>query len=462
MNGTGWGRRLLAATTVLAMSWATDAVAQGMYYKEIEKDGRIYVFNIGAEAERFEKSGEVGRAITKPGYGPNGETVVFDSEQAIDLYNFKHGLAQVVERPKAPTQTIVWRDGKTRITTDNAYLEMSSRVQVRWTQEQPDATVQLPGTAGKGDSRGSFRIRRAKFKLEGWFYKPWLQYETQLNYPDVTGTPASRFLEDANINWDVSKGGKKFMVRFGQFKAPQGRQELTSSGAQQFVDRSDVSNRYAPSRESGVALWGTLGGNKLEWRAGVFNGNGRTPATNDNDKYLYAARVMWQLSGAQALGQWGSGPLYSESDFESTTTPIFALAANYGANNFFNTTTAVDLNNKTWSGDLLFKYKAFSAVAEYYDRDSRPETGAKFRDKGYYVQGSYLLDKARQWEVASRYGWIDPTSTKGGDVRTEIGGGLNYYYNRHNLKVQADFRQLEDKAAKTKNKEIRVQSQFIF
>jgi hypothetical protein len=30
--------------------------------------------------------------ITRPGYGPNGETVVFDSPDAVNLYNFKHGL----------------------------------------------------------------------------------------------------------------------------------------------------------------------------------------------------------------------------------------------------------------------------------------------------------------------------------------------------------------------------------
>ena len=51
-------------------------------------------------------------------------------------------------------------------------------------------------------------------------------------------------------------------------------------------------------------------------------------------------------------------------------------------------------------------------------------------------------------------------------VREEIGGALSYYYNKHNLKVQADYRQLKDDAANsgagTTNKEFRLQTQFIF
>ena len=116
------------------------AGAQGFYYKEIAKDGRIYVFNIAAEAERFEQTGEMGRGITRPGAGPNGETIVGDSERALQLYFFKHGISEVVPEPPQPVQLIEWRDGKTRITTNFAYLELSNRIQVRYTHEFPDDT----------------------------------------------------------------------------------------------------------------------------------------------------------------------------------------------------------------------------------------------------------------------------------------------------------------------------------
>ena len=51
------------------------------------------------------------------------------------------------------------------------------------------------------------------------------------------------------------------------------------------------------------------------------------------------------------------------------------------------------------------------------------------------------------WEIAGRYATIDPTDLVSGNDRKETGGAISYYYNRHNLKVQADFRQIEDDAA---------------
>src|SRR5262245_64819562 len=101
---------------ILIVVSVPSALAQGLYYKEIRKDDRIYVFNIAANADRFEKTGEMGVGITKLGVGPNGETVVGDNERALQLFFFKHGISEAVPDPVQPVQTIVWRDGKTRIT----------------------------------------------------------------------------------------------------------------------------------------------------------------------------------------------------------------------------------------------------------------------------------------------------------------------------------------------------------
>ncbi|MFQ5685492.1 MAG: hypothetical protein ACE5GV_02410 [Candidatus Scalindua sp.] len=58
-------------------------------YQEIKKDGRIYVFSSLSRKQDFEKSGELGKGIIKIGYGPNGETVVFDSDDAAYNYDSK-------------------------------------------------------------------------------------------------------------------------------------------------------------------------------------------------------------------------------------------------------------------------------------------------------------------------------------------------------------------------------------
>jgi Phosphate-selective porin O and P len=248
MTPMGWKRGLVTAGALLlglavaTSSWA-QATVQGLYYREFKKDGRYYVFNNAKAAEAFEKTGETGVGLTRVGSGPNGESVFADNETALELFFFKHGISQEVERPKSPVQRIEWRDGKTRMTLgSNFYLEMSNRIQVRYTHEFPDDTIQLPGTEAKGDSKGSFRIRRAKFKLEGTMFTPYIAYETQLNWPAVTGANPGAFLEDANISWDISKTGV-FKVQFGQNKVPFGHQEMTSSGSQVLVDRAEVSNQ---------------------------------------------------------------------------------------------------------------------------------------------------------------------------------------------------------------------------
>ena len=68
----------------------------------------------------------------------------------------------------------------------------------------------------------------------------------------------------------------------------------------------------------------------------------------------------------------------------------------------------------------------------------------------------------------------DPTRF-GTDAETEMRVGLNYYYKRHNLKLQADAAQIETQLTPLtlepgvfsgpqirKNRELRIQAQFIF
>jgi hypothetical protein len=439
-----------------------------VFYREFKKDGRFFVFNNPAAAAAFEQSRETGVGITRIGIGPNGESVFADNETALELFLFKHGLTAEVKRPSAPPLNIVWRDGKTRMTIgSNFYLELSNRVQIRYTHILPDDAVRLPGAPAAGDSQGSFRIRRMKLKFEGWFYKPWLQYEVQTNWPGISSANLGNFLEDANINWDVTKGKKQFMVKFGQFKVPFGLQELTSSGSQQLVDRSLVSNAYFRGRETGLSVWGVLGNNKFEYRGMISNGNGLTRAANDNSEFQYNARVTFQPNGAVPLGTY-SGAAQSESDFESAALgrPIFTLSAAFEQNDlqFVATDLKTNIKSTLYEVDAMFKYRGFSATAAYIWGERKPqEINPTFDTSGWYAQAGYFL-KPEKWEIAFRYGEQDPSELVGPDKVTEIRGGLNLFYARHALKVQADFGQIktETSSGDRKNNEFRLQTQLIF
>jgi len=256
------------------------------------------------------------------------------------------------------------------------------------------------------------------------------------------------------------------MVKVGQYKVPFGLQELVSSGSQQLVDRSLVSNTYFRGRDTGATVWGVLGSNKFEYRGMVSNGNGISRSANDNDKFQYNARVMWQPNGSQVLNQraWVTGALYSESDFESTTTPIYAVAFNWENQDNFNATAGNDQKWHAYGVDGIFKYGGFSVNGMFSLADRDQEIGPSFRSKGGFIQAGKLFSR-RRLELAARYGQYDPTDRVGRNETREVRGAFNYYHARHGLKWQTDLGQVQvkvpgDPAVETF--EVRSQLQFIF
>lgn len=339
------------------------------------------------------------------------------------------------EEPKEPQPVkIGWKDGKTTLSTEQFAISLSNRLQVRLTAEDPDG----------GDSKASFRIRRAKTKLEGWAYTRNLTWELQLNWADTANQ-----LEDVNINYATSKA---LQVKVGQFKVPFGRQELTSSMNQQFVDRSIVSGEFAKGRDVGVQLWGSVLEERIDWRVGAFNGNGRGVSTNDNDAFQYDARITFQPFGDVK---------YSESDFESRAKPLFAIAAQYEHNDRAGATTGNDVSREVAGADVVFKYRGFSGFAEYFSRANDPELGASSTSTGWNAQAGYFVVRDR-FEIAARYATLDPSDLFAGNARTETGVAFNWFVRKHNLKLQTDVRSIDDEATGRTNREARVQLQMIF
>ncbi len=371
--------------------------------------------------------------------------------------------------PASPPQSvkIVHEDGATTLTLDNAELSLSNRIQFRFTEEIPAGNVRLPGTTSDGQSKPSFRIRRAKTTLEGWFWKKELTFEVQLSWagPEA-GASTLTPLEDARLTWDASKKGS-FKVTIGQFKVPLGRQEMTSSGRLQFADRSLLSGEFSRGRDVGIQVHGRVSNNKVEYFAGVFNGNSASRTSNDNTKLQYNARVSVEPFGKVTL---------SESAFEGWDKPLLALAAQFENNDLSGATNLTDLNTTILGADLVYKYKGFSLFAEYFSRKRTPEaisggssnssgaatpSSGSYHSNGYNVQAGYFL-KRDKLEIAARFAGYDPADKIPSNNRRETGGVFNYFILKHAVKVVADFRALRDDLVKETTKELRIQAQFTF
>lgn len=355
-------------------------------------------------------------------------------------------------QPSASPAALRWEDGETIFTAAKAELRLANRIQFRWIDELPDSRTQLGGTARPGDARGSFKVRRAKTRLEGWAWMPSLRYELQFSW--VGGDPgatASSPLEDAEIVWDVSGKGA-LELHAGQYKVPFGRQEMTSSEQQQFCDRSILSGEFTRGRDQGLSLQGRLARGKLAYMAGAFNGNQRNRPTNDNDKYQYDVRLVFE--------PWGEVG-YSESDLESARRPLLAVAAQFESNDLHGTTNGDDLATTSWGADLVLKYRGLFVFGEYFTRRRVPELGPAFDSPGFNLQAGYLVWR-RRVEIAVRYARWDPSRSTPRDDRSELGGALSYYVRRHHLKIHGDVRALEDRARGTTDHEVRIQTQLVF
>jgi phosphate-selective porin len=339
-------------------------------------------------------------------------------------------------------------------------LNWSNRMQLRYTYDDQDIVAPQ-------SNKGSFRVRRFKTKLDGWIYTKDLTYEFQMNWVGITvadnNTP---ILEDAVLQYDFTKGKKAFMLKALQFKAPFGRQELTSSGNQQFVDRSIASVLFAPARQVGLQIGGQFGNaqvpDMLTYAGGVFNGNSIVKPANENDKYEYVGRVMFS-----PVGNVG----YSESNLEHYDFRV-SIAGDYNNNNNLivasdGTVTGFD-NTGEWGGDIVVKaLGGLFAYFEYYTRNLETAAGVKTPQTGFTAQLGWLFGD--HLEVAGRWSETDLNTDRGDRNLIEKRVGLNYYINKHNWKIQTDFGLIENEALKgadglapRENKEWRLQAQLVF
>lgn len=97
-----------------------------------------------------------------------------------------------------------------------------------------------------GEGERDFRFRRARFKVEGHAFTPWIDYKFE---HDLVG---NRIL-DAQMT--IGKW-ESLQFRFGQWKADYSRERIDSSGKQQFADRSIVNRAFTLDRQKGATVLG--------------------------------------------------------------------------------------------------------------------------------------------------------------------------------------------------------------
>lgn len=304
-----------------------------------------------------------------------------------------------------------------------------------------------------------FRVRRLRFKFEGFVYNPKLTYYIQLSFsrgdmdwrgPDnATINSSPNVVRDAVIYYNPNK---YLRLGFGQTKLPGNRQRVVSSGDLQFYDRSIVNAAFNIDRDFGFFAHYT--GKFFVLRGALTSGEGRN-AVLSNSGLAYTGRVEFL-----PFGKFTGNNDYIEGDLEREKSPKLSIAATFHendnalrqngqlGNDLYDTRTL-----KSFEVDALFKFNGFAWYNEFNTRSTNdpvtvdPGDNTKSRivyvGKGYLSQMSYLFKN--NFEIAGRYAVVVPDETiynnpaYSGLAEKKVENielGVTKYLNGHRLKIQ--------------------------
>lgn len=372
-------------------------------------------------------------------------------------------------------------------------LQIRGRMQFRYDGEHYNA----PGADGQPkDYQQSLQMRRVRLTLQGSVFSPHVKYHFQFGFsprdmqndlPNEPGSIRRNPLRDARIEFDRLRD---FTVWVGQFKVPFSRQRILSSSNMNLVDRSIVNAEFNLDRDIGFQAMskdlGGLGG-RLAYYAGVFMGEGRNAFDLKDTGMLFVGRLE--------VNPFGKFDDYTEGDLARSSKPGLSIAGAYafqdrahaargnvgdfpldrGTTNFHHINT-----------DIMFKWRGLTVQSALHlrkgfnrknggalDEMGNPiPTVAARQGLGWYGQVGWVVPKI-PLEVVGRYGLV---RNNYGATRSslpdadEAGGGLNWYFVGHDLKLQLDYFRLWDQSMGTTNAErarngvdrVRVQFQIHF
>jgi phosphate-selective porin len=351
-------------------------------------------------------------------------------------------LAQTAPAPAPPpppeTKVDASRGGITISSGVNS-LTIGARAQIRWTldaREEFDGDTAGPDVGDNDGAQSAFDVPRLRVSLSGGVFRPWMKYAFQFDFSRTSGEGASK-IKDAIL--EIRPVGKAYRVQVGQFKAPFGLQQLTSSGRLQFVDRAITDAKFNPGRDMGVMVSGTAAGRTFGYDAGIFNGSGESLRQNNRSH-------LWALRGyVNPLGPYSP----SESATDASDKGVMHLGVGIRGGKQIRGRSAAgvfdDPDNQTaYNVEFAYKRPRFYTTAEYFwmtDEQQVPTTGPDIDSRGFHAQAG-VMPIPRKVEVGILFARVNGNTDVEDAELSELRGVVGYYFQAHNLKLQADVGQL--------------------
>ncbi len=372
-------------------------------------------------------------------------------EQVIDDYLTKEDTREKMSKAGlAPDIEVGYKKGFYMKTRDNRfYTKINNRMQFKFQYNDKDI-----GTNGATDEDvAGFDLRRIRTKISGHAYGENIKYKFEFASSGDDVEIKDAWFDVQHISWAN--------VLAGQFKVFN-RQFLTSSGAFQMIDRSQVSETFLFWQDvykRGVAIHSKeiLDG-KIDYMVCVTNPEKRY-TDNTVNTLLYIARASYYPFGPYTS--------YKESDYEYTESFKAHIGGGFGFQQIGNSADgdSDEIDHTQFLAEFGFKYKGFSFVSEYHNRQRKLldalETGdnlllglssaiaalpakTKLHDQGFFAQAGYML-LPKRLELTGRYDVIDydddhPEAGAIGRIfnKTFYTAGINYFLHGRDHKIQAN------------------------
>ena len=345
----------------------------------------------------------------------------------------------------------------------NYHAHIDWRAQIRFTE----TTFGGKGLAPNPETReGQFKVNRARFKMGGHAYRPWLVYYLEFDFV----TPA---LLDLRF---TLKPSNAFQVRLGQWKFPYNRERVDSSGKQQFAERSIVTPYFTVDRQQGLALFGRLWEGRLadSWYNVAVNSATGRGGTGSVERPMVLGRWQWNFLKRDLS--------FSQSDYgyrKKTAASVAVAGATWrGPYTSFSSQGGGGLDGFPIGDEDTYDVEqamvetalqghGFSFQQEYHWKrieDTVNQTVTKL--EGGYLQLGYFFHALVDWfprplELAARVARVDPDVVKGDDLIREATFAANWFFAGHRNKLTLDLSLLDREAADPdKRQETRVRLQW--
>jgi hypothetical protein len=399
-------------------------------------------------------------------------------EQVIDDYLTREDTREKMSKAvSAPNLGMGYEKGFYLKSLDGRFsAKLNNRLQIKYQYTDRDI-----GTDGSPDEdESTFDFRRLRTKISGHAFNENIQYKIELDAAADDANLDAAYVNITYLPWANVLAGQT---------AVYSRQFLSSSGAQQMVDRAAVSEEFRFNRDDkkrGVTIHSKkiLDG-KIDYQVGVYNPQIRA-TDNTTNTMLYLARASYYPFGPYVS--------YKESDLEYTESFKAHIGGGFGFQQIGQNESDDDedeIDHTQFIGELGFKYKGFSFVSEYHNRKrsllDALETGdnlllglssamaalpanTTLHDQGVFVQGGYFIIP-KKLEITGRYELIDygKNHPEGGtlglvDNKSFYTAGINYFFHGRDHKIQANFIHENEELSGTyfgENNEITVLTQYM-